>query len=121
MIAGVFIIESLRVGIELAGLPLTVTGIRRIRPEGTTPEQPEVWTLVDFTADDDETDRIASLFADSLDEPGWYADFRTDAETVVAFPGRVFRYPRGDAGGRAAAVAHGRALRIPEPQLDWPV
>jgi hypothetical protein len=41
-------------------------------------------------------------------------------ETFVVFPGRVFRYPRRNQAGRAAAEAHGRLLSIPEQQLDWP-
>lgn len=121
MINGVFIAESLRVGVCLDDLPLTIRRIQRCRPDGTTAEQPDLWTLLDFTADEGETDRIASLFAGVLDPFGWYADFRTDDETVVVFPGKVFRYPRGDADGRAAAVAYGRTLRIPDGQLDWPV
>jgi hypothetical protein len=39
----------------------------------------------------------------------------------VVFPGRIFRYQRGDDTGRAEAQAHGRKLAIPEPQLDWSV
>lgn len=121
MINGVLIAESLRVGAVLDDLRLTVTAMRRVRPDGMTADQPAVWTLIDFAADDGETDRLASAFADALDERGWYADFRTDAETVVVYPGRIFRYPRGDAAGRAAAQRYGRTLGIPEPQLDWPV
>jgi hypothetical protein len=37
------------------------------------------------------------------------------------FPGKIFRYPRGDAAAPAAAQAHGRQLAIPEHQLDWTV
>jgi len=37
------------------------------------------------------------------------------------FSGRIFRYPRGDATGRAEAQEHGRLLDIPEPQVDRPV
>jgi hypothetical protein len=37
------------------------------------------------------------------------------------FPGRVFRYPRGDQASRAQAQAYGRQLAIPEPHLDWPL
>ena len=43
------------------------------------------------------------------------------AVTFVVFPGRIFRYPRGDRAGRAEAEAYGRQLAIPETQLDWPV
>lgn len=121
MLNGVLIAESLQVGAVLDNLGVTVTGIRRTRPEGTTADQPAVWTLIDFAAGDEDVDRLAALFADALDQPGWYVDFRTDAETFVIFAGRVFRYPRGDPAGRAAAQRHGRALGVPEPQLDWPV
>lgn len=53
-------------------------------------------------------------------QPGWYADFRSPTETFVVFPGRIFRYPRGEVTGRAAAEAHGRILGVPGSQLDWP-
>jgi hypothetical protein len=33
----------------------------------------------------------------------------------------VFRYPRGDAAGRARAQAYGRQAGVPEAQLDWTV
>ena len=52
----------------------------------------------------------------------WRAPAETfPAETFVVFPGRIFRYPRGDDVGRAEAETHGRQLAIPESQLDWPV
>lgn len=120
MINGVLIAESLRVGAVLDDPRLTVTAMRRVRPEGTAGHQPATWTLIDFAAPEDETDRLASSFADALDDPGWYADFRTDTETFVIYPGRIFRYPRGDPAGRTAAQRYGRALGIPEGQLDWP-
>ena len=53
--------------------------------------------------------------------PGWYVNFQSPAESFIVFPGRIFRYPRGDAAGRAGAQAYGRRLAIPGPQLDWPV
>ena len=44
---------------------------------------------------------------------------RVGADHVVVFPGRTFRYAKGDRTGRAAAVEHGRAIGGPEHQLDW--
>jgi hypothetical protein len=102
-------------------MPLTVHAITRIAPGNATPDQPSLWTLITFEIPDSAADPLASALAASLAEPGWYADFRSAARTYVVFPGRVFRYPRGDEAGRAEAVAHGRTLAIPEPQLDWPV
>jgi hypothetical protein len=48
-------------------------------------------------------------------------NFESPTESFVIFPDRIFRYPRGDAAGRAEAQAYGRQLAIPEPQLDWTV
>lgn len=121
MIEGTLIAESLRVGTNLENLNLTVRKISRLRPGNTTADQPKTWTLLDFEADEAAAGELAQALADALDRPGWYADFRSPVETFVVFPGRIFRYPRGDDAGRAEAHAHGRQLAIPEAQLDWPV
>jgi hypothetical protein len=60
-----------------------------------------------------------AILADSLLSPGWYANWNSDAEATVVFPGKIFRYPHGDQAGRAEAQAHGRSVGVPEPQLDW--
>jgi len=121
MITGTLIAESLRPGASLENLGLLVRDISRFQVPGTAADQPDIWTTFDFEADERRAEDLARAFAGALDEPGWYLDFRSPAETFVVFPGRTFRYPRGDAAGRAAAQAHGRRLAIPEPQLDWPV
>ncbi len=119
MIEGVLIAESLRVGTSLENLNLAVRKIRRLRPRGGTAVQPAAWTLLDFEADESDAEQLAQSFAAALDEPGWYADFHSPAESFVVFPGRVFRYRRGDAAGRGEAQAYARSLGIPEAQLDW--
>lgn len=122
MIEGTLIMESLRVGTNLENLALTVRKISKYRAGGTTPVQPGIWTTPDFEADEAQAPGLAQAFADTLDDgPGWYVNFQSPAEAYVAFPGRIFHYPRGDAAGRAEAQAHGRRLAIPEPQLDWTV
>jgi hypothetical protein len=121
MLEGTLIAESLRVGTTLADLNLIVRKISRYRSGGTTPDQPEIWTALDFEAGDSDARELAEVFAGVLDQPGWYVNFQSPAESFVIFPGKIFRYPRGDAAGRAAAQAHGRQLAIPEPQLDWTV
>jgi hypothetical protein len=120
MFSGALIMESVRVGTRLHDLNLGVREIYRFRPEGTTAAQPGTWTVLEFEVSDDDAPKIAEAFAGVLDESGWYVDFRSPAETFVVFPGRVFRYARGDETGRAEAEAHGRSLGIPEGQLDWP-
>jgi hypothetical protein len=121
MIEGTLIAESLRVGTTLEDMKLTVRKISRYRADGTTPDQPDIWTTLDFEADEAGARELAEAFAGVLDEPGWYVNFQSPAESFVVFPGRIFRYPRGDQAGRADAEAYGRQLAIPEPQLDWTV
>ncbi|MFF0452817.1 hypothetical protein [Nocardia africana] len=53
------------------------------------------------------------------DSGPWYVEFHTRAETFVVFRDQVFRFPRGDDDGHAAARAYGRSLGIPDHQLDW--
>ncbi len=119
MFEGTLIAESLRVGTDLENLELTVRKISRYRAQGTTPDQPDIWTVLDFEAEEGAARELAEAFADALDQPGWYVDFRSPGEVFVVFPGRIFRYPRGDQAARADAQAYGRRLAIPEPQLDW--
>jgi hypothetical protein len=121
MIEGTLIAESLRVGADLENLNLTVRKISRYRASGTTPDQPDIWTTLDFEADEAQAGELAEAFAGALGQPGWYVNFESPTDSFVVFPGRVFHYPRGDKAGRAAAQAYGRQLAIPEPQLDWTV
>jgi hypothetical protein len=120
-VAGTLIVESLRVGADL-DVPLAVDRIRRIEPADTTTGQPAVWTLLEFRVAEDRLDQWVEQLADGLQQHGgWYCDLRTDAETLVIFAGRVFRYPRGDPAGRAGAQHYGRSVGVPESQLDWPL
>jgi hypothetical protein len=121
VISGLLIAESLRTGTNLGNLTLTVRKISRFRPQGTTPDQPDTWTTIDFEADEAGAADLTQTFADALDQPGWYVNFESPAESFLVFPGRIFRYPRGDQAGRAEAQAYGRQLAIPEAQLDWTV
>jgi hypothetical protein len=121
MMDGTLILESLRVGTSLEDLNLTVRKISRYQVTGATPEQPDIWTALEFEADEAEADGLARAFADVLDEPAWYANFQSPAESFIVFPGRIFRYPRGEGEGREQAQAYGRQHGIPEPQLDWTV
>jgi hypothetical protein len=119
MYTGTLILESLRVGTSLEGIPLVVRKLSRYVASGTTRDQPSVWTLLEFELDDSHSLALAEALTGLLDKPGWYADFHNAREVFVVFPGRVFRYPRGDEAVRAEAQAYGRELGVPEPQLDW--
>ena len=52
-------------------------------------------------------------------KPKWYVDCSTGTQMYVIFPGKVFKYARGDQEQRALAQDFGRKLGIPESQLDW--
>ena len=121
MFEGTLIAESLRTGATLDGLKLTVRRIARYAPGGITEDQPRIWTSIDFEVADGDAGALADLLAGALDEPGWYANFQSPEVAFVVFRGKVFRYPRGDPEGRAAAQEHGRAHGVPEPQLDWTI
>ncbi len=121
MIVGTLIAESLRVGSVLDGMALQVTKVARADVGAVDAGQPRAWTFVEFTAADDQCERLADALSRALDDKGgWYCDFRTDDETFVVFARRVFRYARGDRAGRDEAVDYGRTSGVPEEQIDWP-
>jgi len=122
VIEGTLIPKSIRVGEELGGVRIVTRKIRRAAAGDVTARQPEFGTLIEFEADERDAEALAEALAKVLDrQHGWYADFRTPDETFVVFAGRVFRYRRGDSLGRGEAAAYGRAVGVPESQLDWPV
>ncbi|MEY9839590.1 hypothetical protein [Streptacidiphilus sp. EB103A] len=119
MIEGVLIAESIKLGAELSGIPLTLDSVRRVAATDATADQPKAWTLINFRAEQVEADQLAARFAEILDAPGWYADFHTDSDVYVVFPGKVFRYSRGDRAGREQTTQHARSIGFPDSQLDW--
>ena len=105
----------------LEGVALQVTKVARADVGDVDAGQPRTWTFIEFTAGDDQRERLADALSRALDDHGgWYCDFRTDDETYVVFAGRVFRYARGDGAGREEAVDYARTIGVPEGQLDWP-
>jgi hypothetical protein len=122
MIEGTLIAESMRVGAELTGVRLVTRKIRSSSQGAVPAGQPEVWTLIEYEAEEADAEALAGALANVLDtQHGWYTDFRTPDETFVVYAGRVFRYPRGDVPGRAEAMAYGRSVGVPEDELDWPI
>ena len=124
MATGTLIAESLRAGARLE-LPLTLTAVERVDAGERSPAQlragvPAVWTLLRLELPDADAGALAARLAELLGEVGWYADLRTADETFVVFAGRVIRYPLGDGDGRREAEVHGRAVGVPDAQLDWP-
>jgi hypothetical protein len=115
--SGALICESIRVGAELVGLPLTVTKVERIRVE----DEPQPWTVIYFDVPAVRVDDLAAALSRVLErEGGWYCDFRSDDEVFVVFGDRVFRYRRGDRAARSAVEDYARSVGVPEDQIDWP-
>jgi hypothetical protein len=121
MLHGRIIAESLRPGTELAVPGLALTSLTRVDVAASAgPGQPPVWTLIDVAAPNAAAGQLAAALSTALAaDGGWYADFRDGPDRVVVFAGHIFRYPAGDAAGRAEAVAYGRRAGVPESQLDW--
>ena len=120
-VTGALIGESLRVGASLDGVRVVVDKIVRADCGDTNAGQPLTWTFIEFQVDVELTDAWAEKLRDALEPSvGWYCDFRSPEETFVVFAGRIFRYPRGDATGRAEAADHARSVGVPEAQIDWP-
>lgn len=116
---GAVIAESLKPGATISGLDMRILRLARFAVPGAAEYQPATWTMLEFEAPDAVGEPLAEALAGSLVQPGWYADWKSDDEITVVFPGKVFRYRRGDADGRAAAQAHGRLVGVPAAQLDW--
>jgi hypothetical protein len=119
IIRGGILAESLNPGTGFDGHGMRIIRCARFEVTGAAGYQPPIWTLIEFEAPASSGDALASELAGSLLSPGWYANWNSDTEATVVFPGKVFRYPRGDQPGREEAKAHGRSVGVPEPQLDW--
>ena len=113
MALGYVLVESMRPGTRLEGLPLTLTKIERYPVRNATPDQPSVWTTVEFRFPEEEAGRLADALAGVLDEHGgWYSHFNVNGETFVVYAGRVFRIPerrhdRTRRSGRARPLGGG--------------
>ena len=118
-IRGVILAESLRPGTVLEGHGLRVIRWSRYQVPDAAVYQGLVWTAIEFEAPPESAAALAGDLAASLLSPGWYANWNSDTEATVVFPGKIFRYRRGDAAARQAAQEYGRECGVPEHQLDW--
>jgi hypothetical protein len=121
VIKGAIILESLREDARIGDMGLVVRELYRFRPDVTAPGLPGVWSVIEFEGPESCADQLAESLASTLsDQQGWCVEFRSQADTFIAFRGKHFRYPRGDEQGRAEAQQYGRTVGVPESQLDWP-
>jgi hypothetical protein len=106
---------------ELAGLRVTEGSV--IDASDAADWQPREWHGLAFEVDLAVTDEAAA--AEALRRamrPRWYLNFDTSATRYVIFSDQIFAASRADRAAldaaSQAAKAHGRALGIPETQLD---
>nr|WP_221382976.1 hypothetical protein [Actinoplanes polyasparticus] len=118
MLNGAVIIESLRAGAVFDDSHLTLRRLSRLEVSDSTQEQPKVWTLVEFSSNADPGE-LAEHFAGALVGRGWYASYDSDQETFVIFPGKVFRYRRGDAEARDEVKGYALSAGVPRSPMDW--
>ncbi len=59
MFRGGLIAESIRVGARLADIPHVITQITRSAVSCATPDQPSVWTLIEFEVEDSHAGTLA--------------------------------------------------------------
>lgn len=81
--------------------------------------QPTTWTALSFQTEDSHADAIAERLSQALKPQGWYIHAFTAAHIYVLFPGKVFKYRKGDSLQREEAKRFGRTVGVPESQLDW--
>jgi hypothetical protein len=116
MLKGLLLKESLNDTQVLEILTLTKTETWNV--ENPADYQPAVWTAVSFEADERQADVIAEQLSRAL-KPAWFINASSVAYVYVIFPGKVFKYHKGDRAARATAYQHGLSIGIPARQLDW--
>lgn len=119
VIRGTILAESIKPGATFHGHGMRIIRWSRYEVSDPAEQQPPVWTAIEFEAPADASDALAGDLSDALLSPSWYVNWSSDTEATIVFPGRMFRYRRGDKAGREAAQEFGRNCGVPEPQLDW--
>ena len=113
---GLLIREGLQDESVLSALQITRTEVWDVK--NAAPFQPSTWTASSFEGDAGQADAMAEALSQAL-KADWYCNMATEEHIYVIFGGKAFKYRRGDAQGRAEAQAYGRAVGVPESQLDW--
>lgn len=80
--------------------------------------QPALWTAISFEADPDQADSLVEKLSHAL-KPRWFINASDDSHVYVIFPGKVFKYSKGDRSARQSAYQYGLSIDIPARQLDW--
>jgi hypothetical protein len=119
LIRGTILAESIKPGSRFEGHGMRIISWARYEVSGTAEYQPPIWTAIEFEAPAESSGALAADLSDALLLPSWYANWTSDTEATIVFPGRIFSYSRGGKAGRAEAQEFGRRCGVPEHQLDW--
>lgn len=117
MFKGLLIKESLKDKSVLNRLVITKEESWDV--DDAMPGQPAIWNVAWFEVKDENITEIAQTLSRALEKGKWYLDLTSETEKVVVFPGKVFRYIKGDVQSQLDAKVFGRSIGIPESQLDW--
>lgn len=117
MFKGTIIKESLSKEMLWDSLPLSDFETEALREHA--PDQPSVWHLAQLNIEDGDVEKTSQELSESLKQGTWYVDFSDGATVYIVFLGKVFKYPKGNLEKKKEAQAYGRAIGIPERQLNW--
>lgn len=82
-------------------------------------DQSSVWNVAWFEIVDEEIDEMVDVLSSALEKGKWFLEISSEDIMIVVFPGKVFKYQKGDLEAREQAKEYGRSIGIPEDQLDW--
>jgi hypothetical protein len=116
MLNGLLLKESLN-DTSILGL-VHVTKTESWQVKNAAPYQPATWTALFFVAEEKQAEPLVEKMSQVL-KPQWYTSASTATHVYVVFPGKVFKYRKGDSVQRAEAQRYGRSIGVPDSQLDW--
>jgi hypothetical protein len=98
---------------------LHVTKEETWQVNNAAPYQPNVWTAFSFETEEKQSDAIADKLSKALKAQGWYINASTETHVYVIFPGKIFKYPKGDIIAQGGAARYALSVGVPADQLDW--
>ena len=115
---GVIIEESLKNKDVLNDVQIVSTKVEPITKEHKTPWLKQ-WTLHTVEIPSEKAEVVADKISKSLDDKGWYADFKNNKYHFIIFPNKIFKIDRSKSKQYQAATDYGLTLGIPDYQLDF--
>lgn len=115
---GVIIEESLENKSVLKDISIFDTKIEAVTEAHQTPWI-EKWTLHTVEIPNNKIDKITEQLSQSLDNNGWYGDFKNDLFHYIVYRNKVFKVDLKNPILYKDAKNYGISLGIPEYQVDF--